>query len=226
MEIGYSSLMEGANSYLTVTLDLDEPVEIADFAALFAGIGAQFDRYLAEQHPDMRGQAHMFVKEVRKGSIVADLVPAINDLVGYMDTALIVGSFGALFSKRIRKLISGQFIDASGKTDVGEVGKTLRAISRDNTGDMTVESVELENGLWKRKVLLKFSAPEARRAEATLEEQKRQMDQVDRADLTRVLMTFEQSRKSDRQINKPTGELVVIEAADPKPKAVSVHSGS
>src|SRR3546814_9544831 len=62
----YSELMEGANSYLTVTLDLSDPVEIGDFAALFSGMGAQFERYLAEQHPDLKGQAHMFVKEVRK----------------------------------------------------------------------------------------------------------------------------------------------------------------
>src|SRR3546814_15424260 len=64
--------------------------------------------------------------------------------------SLIVGGFGALFSARVRKLISGQFIDTSNKGDVAEVGKTLRAISKDNTGDMTVESVELEQGLWKR----------------------------------------------------------------------------
>src|SRR3546814_4354002 len=88
--------------------DLSDPVEIGDFAALFSGMGAQFERYLAEQHPDLKGQAHMFVKEVRKGSIIADLIPSIPDLIGYMDNVLIVGGFGALFSARVRKLISGQ----------------------------------------------------------------------------------------------------------------------
>lgn len=220
MEFSYSDYMEGANSYLTVTLDLAEPVEIADFAALFVGIGSQFDRYLADEHPTMKGQAQMYVKEVRKGSIVADLVPSIPDLIGYMDTALIVGGFGALFSKRVRSLISGQFMKTTSKPDIIEIGKTLRAISKDNTGDMTVETVELENGIWKRRTLLKFSAPEARKAESTLEDQKRQLDKVERADLTRVLMTFERTRKSDAEVNKPTGELVVIEASDPKPKAL------
>lgn len=220
MKNSYSVLMDATTSYLTVTLDLADPVEISDFAAFFAGIGAQFDRFLQDNHPDIKGTAQMYVKEVRKGSIIADLVPNIPDMIGIMDSALIVGSFGALFSKRVRALISGQFIDVSGKNDIVEVGKTLRAISKDNTGDMTVESVELENGLWKRKVMLKFSAPEARKAEATLEEQKREFDKVERSDLVRVLMTFEASRKSDREINKPTGELVVIEAGDPKPKAL------
>src|SRR3546814_3824216 len=106
---------------------------------------------------------------VRKGSIIADLIPSIPDLIGYMDNVLIVGGFGALFSARVRKLISGQFIDTSNKGDVAEVGKTLRAISKDNTGDMTVESVELEQGLWKRRTLLKFGASEARSEEHTSE---------------------------------------------------------
>lgn len=220
MENNYSGLMQGANSYLTVTLDLVDPVEIADFAALFAGIGAQFERYLAEHHPGTKGEAQLYVKEVRKGSIIADLVPNIPDMVGYMDTVLIVTGFGSLFSKRVRQLIGGEFISTKSKPDIVEVGKTLRAISKDNRGDMTVESVELEEGVWKRRILLKFNASEARKAEATLEDQKREMDKVERADLTRVLMTFEQSRKSDREINKPTGELVIIEVADSKPKAL------
>src|SRR3546814_2626069 len=45
-------------------------------------------------------------------------------------------------------------------------------------------------------------------------------DLIEHADHSRVLMTFERSRKSDSDINKPTGELVVIEAADSKPKAL------
>lgn len=220
MVLSYSYLMKRTNSYLSVTLDLADPVEISDFAALFAGIGSQFDRYLAEAHPKLKGQAQMYVKEVRKGSIIADLVPSIPDMIGFMDNVLIVGGFGALFSERIRRLISGHFILHSGKSDITELGKTLRAISKDNTGDMTIESVELENGVWNRRILLKFTAPEARKADATLEAQKRELDKIERADFTRVLMTFERSRKSDTDPNKPTGELVVIEASDPKPKAL------
>src|SRR3546814_11221501 len=82
-----------------------------------------------------------------------------------MDNVLIVGGFGALFSARVRKLISGPFIDTSNKGDVAEVGNTLRAISKDNTGDMTVDSEELVQGLWKRRPLLTFGAADARRSE-------------------------------------------------------------
>ncbi len=110
MSLVYSKLVQETNAYLEVELDLEEPVEIADFAALFAGIGGQFDRYLAEEHPKLKGKAQMYVKEVRKGSIIANLVPNIPDMIGYMDAVLIVGCFGSLFSKRVRQLITGQFI--------------------------------------------------------------------------------------------------------------------
>src|SRR3546814_16666895 len=93
-------------------------------------------------------------------------------------------------------------------------------MSKDNTGDMTVESVELEQGLWKRRKLLKFGASEARKAEATLEEQKRDLDQIEHADHIRVLMQFERSPTSESANNKPTGKQVVIEEAESQPQAI------
>jgi hypothetical protein len=59
--------MGETNAYLTITLELKEPVEIGDFASLFAGLGGQFDAFLRQNHPDLRGKAQMYVKEVRRG---------------------------------------------------------------------------------------------------------------------------------------------------------------
>lgn len=220
MSLVYSELVEHSNAYLTVTLDLEEPVEIYDFSALFAGVGGQFDRYLAEHHPHLKGKAKMFVKEVRKGSIIFDLVPDIKDLVGMMDGVLVVTGFGALFSKRIRRLIGGQFVEGANKNDIAEIGKTVRAVSRDAGGDMKIERVAYEEGAWSTKLLIEFDTGDARKAEATIAEQKKELDAIEHVDHSRVLMTFERSRKSDTEIEKPTGELVVIEEAGTAPKAL------
>src|SRR3546814_16292323 len=117
-----------------------------------------------------------------------------------MENVLIVGGFGALFSEQVRKLISGQFIDTSNKGDVAEVGKTLRAISKDNTGDMTVESVELEQGLWKRRTLLKFGASEARKAGAPLEETQR--EQIETASCRERMYKLVSSRRVEVPLKK------------------------
>jgi hypothetical protein len=209
-----------SNAYITITLDLDEPVEIGDFAAMFAGIGEQFEAYLREHHPQLRGKAQMYVREVRQGSIVADLFPNIPDLIGYMDGILIVLGFGSLFSKRIRNLISGQYIEDAKKSDIKEIGETIRAVSHDTGGTMQIESLKFEQGVWSKNLEISFSASEAREAERTLADQKKALDAVSHVDHERVLMTFERSRKSDTDLDKPTGELVVIEEVTEKPKAL------
>lgn len=220
MSLVYSELVAENNEYLTVTLDLVEPVEIEDFSALFAGMGGQFDRYLAEHHPKLKGKARMFVKEVREGSIMFDLIADIKDMIGYIDNALIVGSFAALFSKRVRNLMMGKFITGASKGDVAEIGKTIKAVSRDAGGEMKIEKVAYEKGIWSKKLLLTFDTSQARKAEETLAAQKKALDAVEHVDYSRVLMVFERSRKSDTELQKPTGELVVIEEAGEKPKAL------
>ncbi|WP_421855895.1 hypothetical protein [Oricola sp.] len=215
----YSQLMEESKGYLTVRLDIKKPVEIGDFASLFAGMGGQFDAYLREFHPELRGKAQMYVKEVRKGSIVADIFPNVPDLIGYMDNVLIVLGFGALFSKRVRALISGQFIDDAKKSDIKEIGDTIKSVSNDSGGQMKIESVTYEDGVWRRNLEIKFDTKEARAAQRTLEEQKNALDQIEHVDYQRVLMTFERSRKSDTDLDK-TGELVVIGEVNEKPKAL------
>lgn len=222
--ISYSQLMREGNSYLTITLDLEEPIEIGDFAALFAGMGGQFDAYLKENFPDLKGRAQMYVKEVRKGSVVADLMPNIPDLIGYMDGILIVLGFGSLFSKRVRALVAGKHLDDASKADLKEIGKTIRALSNDTGGQMTVESVKYEQGVWHKHVEISLSTVEARKAEDTIAEQKKLLDSVSNVDHERVLLTFERSRKSDTELDK-TGELVVIEEINEKPKALIYGSG-
>ncbi len=212
--------MNEGQAYITITLDLRDPIEINDFAAMFAGVGAQFEAYLKRHHPDLKGNARLYVREVRHGSVVADLFPNIPDLIGIMDGALIVMGFGALFSKRIRKLISGQFIEDGSKSDIKEIGETIRAVSNDNGGKMTIESVTYDKNEKNTKLEIVFDASEGRKAVETLNEQKKALDAIEHVDFSRVLMVFERSRKSGADVGKSTGELVVIPEISDKPKAL------
>jgi len=216
----YSQLMGETRAYITVTLDISEPVEICDFAGLFAGLGGQFDAYLRDKHPDLKGKAQMYVKEVRQGSIVADLIPSIPDLIGLMDDVVIVAAFASLFSKRVRALISGAFVPGAKKSDIKELNETIQAVAHDKDGTMRVESIRYEDGAWKKTLEIQFDTKEARRAVETLAAQKASLDETERVDHARVLMTFERSSKSDINVNQPTGERVVIEEISPNPKAL------
>lgn len=203
--------------HLTFTLDLREPVEIEEFAKVFAGLGGVFDDYLKEEHPQLRGVANLYVSNVHEGSIVAILVPAIPDMIGYMESALTVLGFGALFSKRIRSFISGSWLESASKSELNNVTNALTAIASAPTGTASLETITYTENGEKRELVVKFTSSEARAALETIENQRKTLEGKGAVTETRVLMIFERPGKSVAGAGKKTGERAVIEALSSKP---------
>ena len=79
----YDQLMAGASAYINVTIDTKNPIELSDFVSEFTSVSAQYDKFMRENHPDLSPGAQMFVKQVRRGSIIFELLPyAPNLLLG------------------------------------------------------------------------------------------------------------------------------------------------
>lgn len=70
----YAELMEGEGAHIRLKLDTNEPIALTDFVGSFVGLGNQFDRFVAADYPDLKGETQVFVQDVRDGCIVADLV--------------------------------------------------------------------------------------------------------------------------------------------------------
>lgn len=207
----YSRAMSETDAYLSIKLDLGEPIEIGDFAALFSGMGGQFEDYLKANHPDAAGSVRMYVREVRRGSVIADLFAQIPDLIGVMDSALIVTGFAALFNKRFRTWISGGHVEGAKKSTLRDADDTIRAVANANKGKAVLTSYKHENGLWKETIEAEFTVPEARAAAKTIEEQKEALDKISSADHQRVLMTFKRSDIGPASVGIRSGERVIIE---------------
>lgn len=60
--------------HVRLHLETAQPVALSDFIAEFSGIGSQFERFVAEHFPEAKAEGEFYVKEVRDGSIEADLV--------------------------------------------------------------------------------------------------------------------------------------------------------
>jgi hypothetical protein len=71
----YGFLMAEGQAHIIVTIDTENPIEIGDFVSAFTSVANQFDKFIATNHPEISGDAHIFVKEVTSGSIIADLIP-------------------------------------------------------------------------------------------------------------------------------------------------------
>ena len=70
----YGAAMERGQPFIRLKLDIDQPIEMGEFVGAFTSLASEYDRFIRSEHPDMAADATLYVKEVRHGSIEADLV--------------------------------------------------------------------------------------------------------------------------------------------------------
>jgi hypothetical protein len=61
--------------HIVLTLDTTKTIELSAFVGAFSPLGNECDRFIRQTYPNLAGEADMFVCEVRRGSIIADLIP-------------------------------------------------------------------------------------------------------------------------------------------------------
>lgn len=212
--------MDKKQAYITINLDLNQPIEIGDFARHFAGLGTEFDNYIAKEHPEYSGHAQMFVKEVRHGSIEADLFASIQNLLGVMNNTLIISGFIELFKEKIGMLITGNFLTDTSKSKLNSVNDVIIALAKVKNGSLEFKQTEYIDGKPITETALKLTSQEAKQAIKTIEHQKDELDKETHVDYEKVLMVFERPSSTHKNIGASTGERVIIEEISSKSKAL------
>lgn len=215
----YARLMMDDGEAIIVTLDLQQPVEIGDFISAFSGLAAQFEKYIKTEHPDLQGRVKIYVKEVRKGSIEAELIPlAYNTIVSALDHSQIVGKFlkGVAAKLGVFSNKGGRLPDTS-KTELTALTDTLVAVANDPDGKAAIRAVRYKKTKATTEFALEFDTDTARAASQEIAAQYQEISQVTDFDHENKLMTFFQSNRKDAE---KTGEKGIIEDISPKPLAV------
>ncbi|MFD0988217.1 hypothetical protein [Methyloligella solikamskensis] len=207
----YSQLMGEEPAHITLKLCTSEPIEVGDFVAAFASLSSQYDRFIRASYPDLAPEAEMFVSEVRKGSVIAELIPFWPSLIATMDQALILEHFIRLYGSRLTTYLHGKTEADISKSELKDFMGEVSAIARDPDASAELEAVQYEDGKKQITASIKFRTPEAKLALKTIEAQKREIEKSTHADHSKVLMVFEQSNVKDTAIGKRTGEWVKIE---------------
>ncbi len=114
---GYVALMADHPAHLVLTLSTKEPVEIGDFVSAFTSIAGQYEDFIKSKHPDLKSESAMYVREVRSGSIQADLIPMISTAAStailMMDQVVIIEHFVKLYAERLRAYLHGGKVEAA-----------------------------------------------------------------------------------------------------------------
>lgn len=204
------------DAYLSITLNTTDPIEIRNFARLFVAIDDQFRRHTEDTHPDLKGEVKIYIRELKSGSLIADIVPIIGAAIVYMEAYVVVTGFAKKLKDIIATYMDGQKKENASKKDIDNVIDLCKTVAHDKDGEANIESVRYSSEGEKRNLEIKFGTPEARRAIAAAKAHMEELNTADSAEHERVLMVFERSSIKDISIGKSSGERVIIEGIDQK----------
>ena len=166
-------LMGDGQTYIIVTLDTKEPIEIGDFVTAFTSVASQYEKFMTDSHPERGGDARVYVKEVRSGSIIADLISVLKvfGVLSANGPCHPTGRRDSRFCDEIREklkiYLNGDGIDvAATNSDLKEFLGSVSAIANDPDGKASIEAAYFEDGKKDVRAAIRFSTPEAIRRRA------------------------------------------------------------
>lgn len=224
IEKSYSQLMREITNYLELVIDLREPAELYDVVRSFTALGKQFDEYIRLEHPAYAGETKIYVKEIRKGSIIAELIPVIQPLIQNMDSVLVVDGFITRYGGLLTSYLRGQKREDARKSDLEDIMGQVAAIAKDPNGSIAISSLEVDKTEKRTRVSMKFNTHESRKIEQEASNHKKEIEAKAYEVISNSLMVFWQSNVKDGGVGKRTGEKVMVEDVSSKPLAVVYDS--
>ena len=195
----YSRFMREQPPHIVLNLDMEEPVEISNFVRTFTPLSEQYGRYIKKcitglkSDPEVYVYVYVYVKEVRSGSIEADLIPSIMKngsavAIYPRGAARIVEDFVRHYGERLGLYSQGSRDETASKSDLKEFMDGLAAVANDPNGSVTVQAVDFEDGERNIRASFKFTSQQAHETFENLEDHKRALDSGSTADKSRALM--------------------------------------
>ena len=207
-------------AHIVLNIQTKNPIELNDFVSAFTSIASQYEKFVRANYPELSGHAEIFVREVRAGSIEADLIPwalqGLSAVVNVIEQIQIVDKFVRTYGGRLSTYIGGSKEPGATRSDLKDFMGAVSAIANDPNGRATLQAVAFEDGKKKIKAAITFNTLEARQAQVHIEDQRLMLEASASADYQRVLMVFKQSNVKDAVMGKRTGERVVIEEISPR----------
>lgn len=214
---------------LTLNIDTSQPVEIGDFVGAFTSLANEFERFVEDTYPNASSDPRMYVREVRHGSIEADIVTGFVWVgavaMSHMDQIIILEDFVRRWGSRLKELVRGGVEgEVSTAAEFKDWTNAVAAIANDPIAAHRLEASVFEDGKRELRASFTFKTPEARSALQTIEDRKRLLSKPDTQIEKRVLMVFTRSDVNDAHVGKSSGERVKVEELSPKSLALMYGS--
>ena len=159
--------------HIVLTLKTKNPIELTDFVSAFTSISNQYEKFIRAHYPDMSSDANFFVREVRAGSIEAELIPwalqGLSAVVNVIEQVEIVVKFVQNYGGALSPYLGGSKSPEVTRSDLKDFMGAVSAIANDPNGHATLRAVAFEDGKKKIKAAISFDTSEARQAQRQID---------------------------------------------------------
>lgn len=213
----YSALMADGRAHIIVTIDTKEPIELGDFVSAFTALSNQYTQYIEEYHPAMSAEAKVFVRELRAGSIIADLIPFVQifgaaSIIPVMQQMDVIVDFVQKYGSKLKSYFGdGAGVESATSSDLNDVLGAVVAIANDSDGKSTIEAAYFADDAKQIKAAVSFNTQEANTAVRRIGEHRLRLEGSQHETRERVLMIFTQTNIKTPPLEKRTGERGKIE---------------
>lgn len=201
---------------ITVTIENQQPVELIDFTRSLLALGDQFKRDIENKGDGFEGK--LYVKELRKGSLVAELMVIAATAGAVMEAANLTHGFATNLAATIdwlrAKASKPEKIDSK---QVANISALLEPVAKDNGSNLII-SINGDNN----SPVIQINTTDANAAQNRAQRYIDSLKTPECAVHTKVLMYWDQVRNQDGQ--PASGEKARIDKLCDRPVKVVFDS--
>lgn len=220
----YADLMTEGTSFVELRIDLERPADLVDLVGAFSAVASQFEQFIRREHPNLKGDARLFVKDIRHGSIVVELIPVILPLIENMDRVLIVDGFVRRFGGLLASYSQGDKKDDISKSEIKDLMGAVTLIANDPNGTSAISSVEYHKTKATTRINIEFDTAGAKKAKELLQIQKAALELPSHELFENKMLVFVRTTVKPSETGKRTDLKGLIEAAYAKPLAITFET--
>jgi len=203
------------------------PIELVDRTDSLRALAREHEARLRQDQPGLDvEETRLLVTDVRKGSIIFELVPVLAPIVSTIEMINTVLAFVEYMRGAFERLRNpGARLPDATTTQLKNLGDTVRGIAKDADGSLTIAARHSSGETVQEIVVNRRDAAVVRK---NAEAQRREIEERVGETHIKVLMRLHQSSISDVKLGRRTSEKRIVErvSADPKPLIyVSEHAG-
>lgn len=199
-------------SKLRVQICNKRPIELIDFTEGLLSLGNQYKKFIV-RNPDLSfaDDVSLFIKEVKTGSIIADLVPmaaaTLPFIVDFNNIATFLTNLKLAYSFFVGKTNKKPEID---KQDLNQLSKIINPVARDNGSNINIYTIL--NGDIRDS--FNMTSVEANAAQNGIDRELKLLKEPTSKLKEKVILYWYQSRNDP---DCKTGDLGIIESVKPTP---------